>query len=177
MKSGDRGRPAAEARYRNLRNVAFLGAEQNLADAGIHAQLRSIDAAALAAASRWTGRRVAWPWPVLAADSRRNHPNRFDAAVWHDGWLCGLSLGHPAPTAPHLSLYYLEANPDPANPLRRNVTLVTLAAARRYAIALGKAEIRLVDPLPALVPFYCSPRLGFELVTPGREAPYCRRSI
>jgi hypothetical protein len=74
-------------------------------------------------------------------------------------------------------LYYGEANPDPANPLRGNVALVTLAAARRYAIALGKAEIRLIDPLPALVPFYCSPRLGFELVTPANESPYCRRSI
>jgi hypothetical protein len=42
---------------------------------------------------------------------------------------------------------------------------------------LGKTEMRLVDPFPALVPFYCSPAFGFHLVTPVREPPYCSRSI
>jgi hypothetical protein len=172
-----RSRSAAEAKYRTLRNTAFKVAMRDLAANGVHAELRSIDAAAVAHAAQWKDRRVAWPWHTLAAGWRRNHPNRFEVAVWRDDVLCGLMLGRPAPAAAHFSLHFLEANPDDANPLRGNVTLVTLAAARRYAITLGKTEFRLVDPLPAVVPFYCSPRLGFELVTPAQGEPYYRRSL
>ncbi len=170
-------RSAAEARYRALRDAAFRAAGADLAVAGIVAELRSIDAAALDAVGGWSGRRVDWPWHMLAAAWRRNHPDRFEAAAWRDGVLCGLVLGRPAPTAPHLSLYWIEANPNPANPLRRNVALALFEPARRYALALGKAELRLIDPLPAVVPFYCSPALGFELVIPAKGGPYCRRSI
>jgi len=91
--------------------------------------------------------------------------------------MCGLALGRPAPAAPHLSLYYLEANPDPANPLRGRITRITLATLIRYADLLGKTELRLIDPLPPLVPFYCSTDFGFRLVTPAKGAPYCSRSI
>ncbi len=172
-----RSRSSAEAKYRELRRLAFQAAGEDLVAAGASAELRAIDAAALVAAGQWTGRRVAWPWHVLAADWRRNHPPRFEVAVWRDAVLCGLALGRPASAAAHLSVYFLEANPDHANPLRRNVARVALGAARRYALVLGKTELRLIDPLPVLVPFYCSPALGFELVAPGTEAQYCSRSI
>ncbi len=107
----------------------------------------------------------------------RNFPERFDPAVWHGGALCALALGRPSPGPSHMALYDVEANPDPAHSLRGKVVPAALAALQAYAIALGKTELRLVDPLPALIPFYCSPALGFELVTPRREATYCRRSI
>jgi hypothetical protein len=113
----------------------------------------------------------------MAARWRRNHPDRFEAAIWRGGLLCGLALGRPAPAGPHLSLYYLESNPDPANPLRGSVTRITLATLIRYADLLGKTELRLIDPLPPLVPFYCSPAFGFGLVTPAKGVPYCMRSI
>jgi hypothetical protein len=149
----------------------------NLAAAGIRAELRSIDAAALARAAQWTDRRVGWPWHTLAAGWRRNHPNRFEVAIWQNGLLCGLALGRPAPAAPHMSLYYVEADPDPANPLRRRVTRVAVATLLQYAVLLGKTELRLTDPLPPLVPFYCSSTFGFELVTPAKGVPYCLRSL
>jgi hypothetical protein len=172
-----RGRSLAEARYRALRDVAFRAAEVDLAAAGISADLRAIDAAAIAAAGQWTGRRVAWPWHVMAPDWRRNHPARFEVAVWQGDVLCGLALGRPAPTAAHLSLHYIERNPDPESPLRGKVTRTVIDALGAYGVVLGKTEMRLVDPLPALVPFYCSPAFGFRLVTPAGEVPYCRRSI
>jgi hypothetical protein len=172
-----RSRSSAEAKYRTLRDLACQAAMHDLAAVGIHAELRGIDAAALAAAAQWTDRHVAWPWHTLAADWRRNHPNRFEVAIRQNGVLCGLALGRPAPTAPHMSLYYLEADPNPANPLRRRVTRGAVAALLQYAALLGKTELRLIDPLPPLVPFYCSPAFGFELVTPGKGVPYCRRSL
>jgi hypothetical protein len=113
----------------------------------------------------------------MAADWRRNYPSRFEVAIWQGDILCALALGRPAPTGPHLSLHYIERNPDPANPLRSKVTGAAVAALRRYALVLGKTELRLVDPLPALVPRYCSPAFGFHLVTPVTGGPYCSRSI
>jgi hypothetical protein len=160
-----------------LRLPAFQDAISALAAVGVDADLRPINAAALAAVGQWTSRRVAWPWHVMAADWRRNHPDRFEVAVWRDGVLCGLALGRPAPAAAHLSLYYIERNPDPKNPLRGKVTRIVIDALSAYGIVLGKTEMRLIDPLPALVPFYCSPPFGFHLVAPVREAPYCSRSI
>jgi len=76
-----------------------------------------------------------------------------------------------------MSLYDLEGNPDPTHPLRWRVAAVVMTALEAYAIVLGKAELRLVEPLPEMIPFYCSRFMGFELVTPRRGGPYCRRSL
>jgi hypothetical protein len=113
----------------------------------------------------------------MAAAWRKAHPDRFELAVWSGGILCGLAIGRPAPTAAHLSLYYLEGNPDPGNPLHFKVTNVVVAALRAYASAIGKTELRMVDPLPEAIRFYCSAVIGFELVTPRGGSPYCKRSI
>jgi len=160
-----------------LRDVAFRGAEADQAACGINVDLRAIDAAAISAAGRWKGRRVAWPWHVMAPAWRRNYPGRFEVAVWQGDVLCGLGLGRPAPTAAHLSLHYIERDPDPANPLRGDFAAIVVTALRSYGVVLDKTEMRLIDPLPALVQFYCSPPLGFHLVTPVGEHPYCSRSI
>jgi hypothetical protein len=76
-----------------------------------------------------------------------------------------------------MALHYMEGNPDPGNPLRRRVATAVLTALEAYATVLGKTEIHLVDPLPEVIPFYCSPNMGFDLVSQRGEAPYCRRSI
>jgi hypothetical protein len=105
--------------------------EADLAAAGILAQLRGIDAVAILAVGQWRGRRVAWPWHLLAYDWRRSHPARFELAVWQDTVLCGLALGRPAPAAKHLSMHFMQAAPHHANPLRRNVARITLGGASR----------------------------------------------
>jgi len=174
-------RAAAERRYRELRALAYRDAEEALAGAGIAAELRAVDAAALDAfAAGWTGhptRRMAWPWPAMAEHWRRSFPERFELAVWWGGTLCALALGKPSAGTSHLGAHFMEGSPDPAHPLKGRVIAVTLAALDSYAVLLGKAELRLVEPLPALVPLYCGPLLGFELVRPRGQAPYCRRSI
>jgi hypothetical protein len=157
--------------------LAFQAARAVLVEGGVNADLRLIDATALAAFNAWSSRRVAWPWPEMAADWRKRHPERFELAVWSSGILCALAIGRPSPRAAHMSLHYLEGNPDPGQPLRHKVAAVVFTTLEAYAMALGKHELRLVDPIPALIPFYCSPGVGFELVRPHSEAPYCRRSI
>src|SRR3954447_11011088 len=117
-------RSSAEFRYHALRRVACQAAEGDLAVAGLGVDLRPIDAAALDAFGTWSPRRVAWPWPEMTADWRRGYPARFEVAVWRDGILCALALGRPSPKAAHMSLHYLEANPDPRHPLRRKVAAV-----------------------------------------------------
>jgi len=113
----------------------------------------------------------------MIPDWRRNYPERFEVAIWQGGMLSALALGRPARSARHLSLHYIERNPDPANPLRSQVTGAVVAALRAYAVEFGKTELRLVDPLPVLIPRYCSPAFGFYLVTPVKGGPYCERSI
>ena len=167
-------RADAERQYRELRRLPLADAQARLVECGVTAELRAIDAGALQGFGSWTGRRVAWPWPPMVAEWRQDHPNRFELAIWKDGVLCGLALGRPSAGPSHLSLYYMEGNPDPGHPLRDRVTAVTLAALSAYCVVLGKRELRLVESLPELVSFYCSPPFSFELVTPKREAPYCR---
>jgi hypothetical protein len=70
----------------------------------------------------------------------------------------------------------LEADPAPEN-LRGKVTGTVIDALAAYGVVLGKTEMRLIDPLPALVPFYFSPAIGFQVVTPAKGSPYCVRSI
>jgi hypothetical protein len=110
-------RSSTEFRYRKLRREAFQEAEANLTAIGLAAALRPIGTAALEAFRVWSPRRVSWPWPEMTGSWRRAHPDRFELAVWRDGILCGLALGRPAPSAAHMSLYYLEGNPDPDHPL------------------------------------------------------------
>jgi hypothetical protein len=170
-------RSAVESRYRDLRHLAFREATANLAAVGIRAELRALDASALDAFTFWQGRRVFWPWPEMAADWRRGYPERFELAVWSGSTLCALALGRPSSSPSHLSLYYLEANPDRSHALAGQVATIVFTAMEEYATILNKGELRLVDPLPEVIRFYCSPAHGFELVSPHREAPYCRRSI
>jgi hypothetical protein len=80
-RQGDRA--GAERRYRDLRHKAFSEARDVLGSAGIVADLRNLDAAALAGLAAWQNRRVAWPWHDMAADFRRNHTGRFELAIWH----------------------------------------------------------------------------------------------
>jgi hypothetical protein len=99
-----------------------------------------------------TNRRVDWPWGHAAPDRRSGNPGRFELAAWSGATLCGLALGRPSNGPSHLSIHFTEGNPDPAHPLRGKILPIVLAAGLAYAIALGKQELRLVLPLPALIP-------------------------
>ncbi len=164
--------------YRETRRQALAAAT-----ARVRARLRTsdvvfglIDDAALAAwTEQWRpahqpGSPGGWDW----ARERRAWQGvigRFEAALWHGPVLCGLALGKPSDGPSHLAVRLLEGNPVPAHPLRREVARSLLVAAEEYARALGKRELRLIQPLPGALPIYRA--LGFALAPTRARPPYC----
>jgi hypothetical protein len=172
-------RQVTESRYAGHRAAALRRAEDILRKelAPTLLTLRAITPESLAAFStQWqdhTQRLYPWPWHDMAGDYRRHEPTRFEAAVWSADTLCGLALGRLR--AGYCSLDYLEGSPAPAHPLRGMIIPAVLTALTAYALALDRPEIRLIDPLPALVPLYEG--RGFVLATPRREARYWWKAI
>jgi hypothetical protein len=172
-------RRAAEDRYRNIRHAAFQRALALIQEtfAPIPVRLTEIGPTAIAAFNdHWAGhaaRRYPWPWADMVADARRDDPARFEVAVWSEQVLCGLAFGRTR--TGYCAVEYLEGSPEPDHPLKGRVTVIVSGAAVAYATALGKPQLRLIDPLEAMVPRYKA--LGFELATPKGESPYCWWSI
>jgi len=174
-----RSRGAAEARYRDIRLAALKTAEDiasaQLAPRRLHLDI--IAAVALEAyRNQWEGhprRRYPWPWAEIVEHARMNEPERFETAVWSGHTLCGLAIG--GTRKQFCRVDYLEGSPVPDHPLRGSVTVIVLGAVVAYAAALGRAEVRLVNPLPAVLPHYEA--LGFTLASPKGEAPYCRWKV
>ncbi len=165
-----------EKRYRQLRLLVYIavGNRQGVTLTGITAG--ALDEWGL----RWdrSGElpdRGGWPWAGLVEHRRRNHPDRFELAIWHGGTLCGLALGKAAPSRAHLSVDYLEANPSPAHPLKGRIVRIALDAADHYGALTGCRRLRLAEPDPALIPRYEA--MGFTLVRPARGKPYLERKI
>ena len=146
-------RGAAEARYRTIRLAALHAAEALAASAfTMPVRLTGIGPEALDIAHYdWAvhpNRRCQWPWRKMIADFRRAEPARFEVAIWTDDILCGLAIGRTR--ADHCRMDYLEASPTP-HPLKGRIVPIAAGAAIAYATALGKKELRLVDPLPEVV--------------------------
>ncbi len=167
-------RHTVEARFRTIRLAAHGAAEALVTPVFTPTiRLTGIGPDALDAFERfWAlhpNRRCAWPWREMESDFRHAEPSRFDLAVWSGDVLCGLAVGRTR--ADHCRMDYLEGSPIPGHPLMGRVVLIAAAALVAYATALGKSEARLVDPLPALVPYYEG--RGFKLANPKGEARYC----
>jgi hypothetical protein len=149
-------RAAAEARYREVRLAALHHAEE-LATAALAptpVRLDVISPAALQAFhDQWAGhpaRRYPWPWATMLEDAKRNEPDRFEVSVWSGETLCGLGIGRTRQKFCHVD--FIEGSPDPAQPLKGSVAIVVSGAAVAYATAMGREEVRLNEPFPALVP-------------------------
>lgn len=168
-------RGAAEARYRERRALAHAAvADLVRPDLPAPCDLRPIEPSALQAfRGQWSGhasRRFRWPWEDIAAEYRRNHPDRFEVAVWSGDCLCGLAVGKVSAGPLYCGVNFLEGSPAP-HPLRGFIVGIVVASAEAYAVTIGKGTVRLVDPLPELVPLYG--KFGYSLASPRRESPYC----
>lgn len=168
----------AEARYRPIRLAALETAGALASSAfATPVALTPIGAEAIDAfRACWADhprRRLPWPWPEMLASCRRSEPGRFEAAIWSGSTLCGLALGRTR--SDYCRVDYAEGSPEPDHPLKGHVIQIVATAAVAYATALGKDEVRLVDPLPELVAYY--EMLGFLLAKPKGEAPYCWRKV
>lgn len=170
---------AAEARYSGLRLAALVRAAELFEPAVAPAPVRfaTITAATLDAwREQWArhpARPVAWPWDAMVADYRHSHPSRFDLAVWSGDALSGLSIGRKG--SAYCSIEYLEGSPVVGHSLKGQVIPAALTALLGYATVLGRAEMRLVEPLAPLVPVYEA--RGFLLVEPRGERSYCVRKV
>jgi hypothetical protein len=168
-------RGAVEHQYRQRRLAALQRAEEIASEAlaTIPCHLNIITPTALQAfEEQWEGhplRSYPWPWRQMVEDARRNEPGRFEVSVWSGETLCGLAIGSTRQAFCRVD--YLEGSPDPAHPLKGIVTVIVSGAATAYATALGKDEIRLMNPLPAVVPHYQS--LGFKVANLPDGTPYC----
>jgi hypothetical protein len=168
----------AEARYREIRHLSHQKAVSLLSfDARV--DMRDIDRSALESfALSWalhSGRLVTWPWNGIAADYRRKFLERFEAAIWSGDQLCGLAIGKPSNARNVMALHFLEGNPNVGHPLKGMVHVAALEAVLAYAIALQTRHLRLIDPLPAVVPLYA--KFGFRLVAPRTGSAYCEMEI
>lgn len=179
MPAHQSNRDATESRYGGYRSAALARAEALFAPSIAPTPVRfgTITAAALDAWhlqwARHPARQVAWPWNVMVPDHRRRHPTRFESAVWSGDALCGLAIGRAGVN--YCSLEYLEGSPISDHPLRRQVIPAALTALLAYTTVLGRSEMRLVEPLDALVPVYEA--RGFVLVEPPGERRYCVRIV
>ena len=168
-------RSVTESRYRDRRLAALRRAEEiaseALAPTPVH--LDAINPTALQAfQEQWEGnphRLYPWPWAKMVEDARKKEPDRFEVSVWSGGALCGLALGWTRQTFCRVD--FLEGSPDPEHPLKGHVTIIVSGAAVAYATAIDRQEVRLIDPIPAVVPHYED--LGFTLASPKGAAPYC----
>lgn len=179
MRPAKASRGAAEARYRAIRLAALRTAAEIASTqlAPLAVCLDVIGFIAIAAfVAQWDGhprRRYPWPWERIVDDARKNEPDRFEVAVWSGETLCGLAIGWSRNEFCRVD--YLEGAPTPSHPLKGHVAMIVIGAAVAYATALGRGEVRLVDPIPAVVP--CYEALGFALARPKRMAPYCWRKV
>jgi hypothetical protein len=172
-------RSGGRSPYRAVR-LAALQATEDLASprfvpTPVHLNL--IAATALEAfGDQWQGhpsRRYAWPWPTMVDDIRESEAARFEVAVWGGDALCGLAIGRTRQTFCRVD--YLEGSPVPNHPLRGSVAVLVSGAVIAYATALGREEIRLVDPIPEVVPYYET--LGFSLANTKGQTSYCSSKV
>jgi hypothetical protein len=114
-----------------------------------------------------------WDWATLRWDYR-NEPTTLAVAIWSEEVLSALLLGRLNNTAARID--YLEGSPDINDPLRGKVIPLAIEIGARYAQKAGRAELWLMDPVPALREF-CKRAFRFEYVEPRGKIPFCRREV
>jgi hypothetical protein len=177
----------AQERYARIRRSVYDSVEQDLANLNsvpVPVRLADIDAHALEVrratwvARHWSGL-GGWNWEALVTPVWRR-PAGLPLAIWSGERLAGLVVAHPSKRrrsgARHtLSLRCIEANPDPGHPLRGLVVPLALFVSVRYGRALRAERLRLIDPVPDLLPRYL--KLGFTIAGRNGHRLYLERRI
>lgn len=177
----------AKLRYAHTRRGAYAVVLSDAAILQLNApaiRLADIDARALAAWERtWKmphrSGSGGWNWRNLVEEFRSD-PAALKTALWSGDVLCGMALGRPSHRTAtrnreRLSVHYMEGNPDPAHPLKRRVAPLLLTVAEVYGRDLGASAIRLIDPLPGVLPVYV--QLGFAVVRTSSGIVYCEKEV
>jgi len=104
---------------------------------------------------------------------------RIDIAIWEEKHLCGLSIGGIPKERNYISIDYIEGCPT-EHPLKGHILDILLTVIEQYARILEISELRLNDPVEALVGRYES-QYGFQTVkavSPSKSTQcYCFKNI
>lgn len=179
----------ARARHAAYRREAYATAREDAISNGVcgpDLRMADIDRRALAAwRTTWTGQHPSgtgkWDWPTLI-DRAPHRPALLPIAIWYGEDLCGLAHGHASPhradgTRHTISFTHIERRPEPpAVPLRRRIVPLAVAVAENYGRVLGASHIRLLNPDPRLLGYYCDV-LGFVVAWKSGVPVYCVRRI
>ena len=115
-----------------------------------------------------------WHWHKGFGDS----PHRFEIAIRLDGLLVGMVLGVFRPAdgdaGARLEIWYLEGKPGEHN-LKGSMLGIILELSYYYAQVKDATELRIVDPLPEVMPLYEA--FGFQAVAQGGSVVYCFRTV
>lgn len=107
----------AEQRYDQPRNAAIDTAQRSLATPGF--LLSKVTGEAIEATKTWDKsviRKYHWDWAQAVRDYRMNYRKRFEAAVWDQAKLVGISIGRSTYNATELRLDVVEASPRDLGP-------------------------------------------------------------
>jgi hypothetical protein len=117
-----------------------------------------------------------WNWPACRLAKGRD-PTRFCAAMWcqNERELCSLVLLRLNKTACRIEL--VEGSPNPGHTLRGLVIPVALELAAMYAQAKGRREVWLCSPANEMLLWFIVNDYSFELASPKRGRPFCRREV
>jgi hypothetical protein len=178
----------ARERHATVRHEAYAITRDAALAAGICGpalRLADIDHRALQAwRETWTSPHPSgaggWDWPRLV-ERLPHRPAIMPLAIWYGDDLCGLALGHLSPRRTGgrrltVTVSRMERRPEPPPvPLRGQVAMLAIVAARNYGSGFGARQIRLTRPDPALVGMY--ERLGFRVVWKAGLPLHCEQEI
>jgi hypothetical protein len=177
----------AKQHYARLRQQAYNLVQHEAVQTGfVRAPLRIAETdeqTIIAWQATWTGphptNHGGWNWDRLLRRAWRR-PSAFHVAIWSGEHLCGLAVGRAskrrkAGIRHTISVHFIESAHDDQHPLRHTIATLAIAAAETYARLLGTARIRLIEPLPGVIPLY--ERLGFTVALKAGQPVYCERRI
>jgi len=115
-----------------------------------------------------------WDWPAIHGQTQYKKA-KFCIALWHGKTtLSGLTLVSVARRAVRIEI--VEGNPRSNHPLKGSVLPILLDTVARFGQQLGRAELRLMNPVKGMVRVYCEV-YNFELVALPKGRRMCRREI
>lgn len=107
------------------------------------------------------GRLVDWDWRTILHKFRKK-PKRLDVAFYCKEVLCGLMTASISRGRVGINIRYVEGNPDPGHPLKKNFLFLALWQAELFGTFSDCKRVTVSQPNPNLVDLY--KRLGYGLV-------------
>lgn len=141
---------------------------------GLSIEATAIEYAMLEQTLEWENRRYQWNWFDFKRKFR-GVPSRFELMISVDRELCGIAIGKPSRGRRHLSVYFIEGNPDGTHPLKGSVLPLILEGATLYAEMLGCSYVRIIEPDKHLINKYEDN--GYLVAKGKRGRVYCEKGM